>query len=201
MIDPRTVTKFDRTSEELEEFMLFSIVVAGKGAFQQAEKLNQFLASGRMMGYGNTPFQLVRNMDANGHLVEMLKLVKMGQYERISTAFRGVAHFFAHDSPLTLSVKFLECIKGIGMKTARFFFMHSLEGQQYACLDTHILKWLSELGYADVPKTTPRGDKYLQLESIFLQHARHLGKSPATLDLEIWNSQHEKSFTIPLTRV
>ena len=44
MIDPRKVTKFDRTLEELEEFMLFAIVVAGKNAFQQARKLEQFLA-------------------------------------------------------------------------------------------------------------------------------------------------------------
>ncbi len=43
MIDPRKVTKFDRTPEELEEFLLFSVVVAGKGAFQQAKKLDEFI--------------------------------------------------------------------------------------------------------------------------------------------------------------
>lgn len=190
MIDPRKVTDYNRSAVELEEFMLFAIVVAGKGAFQQATKLEQFLSLGKMMNLGNTPFEIVRNMDRNNMLVECLKCVKMGQYERITTAFRGVANVFGEKSNLTLSVRLVECIKGIGMKTARFFFMHTMPGQQYACLDTHILKWLSGLGYADVPKTTPRGDKYLQLESIFLQHARHLGKTPAELDLEIWNSQH-----------
>ena len=187
MIDPRKVTKFDRTTEELEEFLLFAIVVAGKNAFQQAHKLDQFLS--KYKGLGESPFGVIRAMDRDGTLDFHLRDVKMGQYGRVSTAFRGVANFCRGGVELT-PLSFLECIKGIGMKTARFFAMHTREGQQYACLDTHILKWLSGLGYADVPKTTPRGDKYLQLESIFLQHARHLGKSAAELDLEIWNSQH-----------
>lgn len=191
MIDPRKVTDYNRSAVELEEFMLFAIVVAGKSAFQQAAKLEQFLAYRGDM----TPFQYIRWLDTHPDLggegiSRMLRQVKMGQYERITTAFRGVANVFGEKSNLTLSVRLVECIKGIGMKTARFFFMHTLPDQQYACLDTHILRWLSGLGYADVPKTTPRGDKYLQLESIFLQHARHLGKTPAELDLEIWNSQH-----------
>lgn len=195
MIDPKAVTNFNRNTDELEEFLLFAIVVAGKSAFQQAAKLEQFLAHRGDM----TPFQYIRWLDRHPDLggegiSRMLRQVKMGQYERITTAFRGVANFMnsiqysLHNFP----VNHFECIKGIGMKTARFFTMHTRPGQQCACLDTHILKWLSGLGYADVPKTTPRGEKYLQLEQIFLQHARHLGKSPADLDLEIWNSQHQK---------
>lgn len=201
MIDPRAVTKFDRTREELEEFLLFAIVVAGKNAFQQARKLDEFLKPRLENDF--TPFHYIQELEGQGQLVERLRSVKMGQYERISVAFRGVSHFFydktfASSHPLGITpylqhvaIPHLEVIKGIGMKTARFFAMHTRPNVEYACLDTHILKWLSGLGYADVPKTTPRGDKYLQLEQIFLQHARHLGKSPATLDLEIWNSQHE----------
>lgn len=199
MIDPRTITKFDRTTEELEEFLLFAIVVAGKNAFQQAIKLEQFLTHKGSV----TPFQYIRWLDSHPDLGgeginRVLRQVKMGQYERITATFRGVAHFLAFDedhshSPLhNVSVDLLTSIKGIGMKTARFFVMHTRPNVEYACLDTHILHWLSNLGYADVPKTTPRGNKYIQLESIFLQHARHLGKSPADLDLQIWNEAHNK---------
>jgi thermostable 8-oxoguanine DNA glycosylase len=198
MIDPRKVTNFERTNEELEEFLLFSIVVAGKGAFQQATKLDQFLTYARLFNYtGESPFELVKRMDECGHMVETLRAVKMGQYERISTAFRGVATFFRQDKfqfalyhPLQdVDVQVLECVKGIGMKTARFFLMHTRPNQEYACLDTHILRWLGARGH-EVPKITPRGEKYLALEKVFLGYCKEAGKSAADMDLEIWNSQH-----------
>lgn len=211
MIDPRKVTKFGRTTEELEEFLLFSIVVAGKGAFQQAAKLEEFLKPRHENDF--TPFYYIMELDMRGQLVERLRAVKMGQYERVSTAFRGVAHFYVDRTfnipgiiqhpPRLSSVKisYLEVIKGIGMKTARFFLMHTREGQQYACLDTHILKWLGSKGH-EVPKTTPRGEKYLALEQIFLGYCNEAGKSAADMDLEIWNSQHvENSSTKNLTSV
>lgn len=190
MIDPTKVTNYERTQYELEEFLLFAIVVAGKGAFQQAKKLEQFLT--KYDGFGATPFEIIRTMDADGTLDFHLRDVKMGQYNRIGSAFRGVATFFALNSNVTLSIRLLECIKGVGMKTARFFMLHTQENAMYACLDTHILKWLGEQGH-EVPKTTPQGEKYLALEKIFLEYARNRSMSPATLDLQIWNSRHCES--------
>jgi len=194
MIDPKTVTNFERTPQELEEFMLFSIVVAGKNAFVQANKLEDFLSPWRKNGY--SPFAALRTMDMDGSMVEFLRSVKMGQYNRVSTAFRGLAHFFRYNDdtmryhPLKeIPIKYLETFKGIGMKTARFFAMHTRPHQQYACLDTHILRWLGEKGHI-VPKTTPQGDKYLALEKVFLDYCNQMGKLPAELDLAIWNEAH-----------
>lgn len=194
MIDPTKVTDYNRGPLELEEFMLFAIIVAGKGAFQQATKLEAFLTPIRTNDIQSklrnmSPFAYIRMLDEQGKLDEALRSVKMGQYNRIGSAFRAVANFFGVDSNITLSIRLLECIKGVGMKTARFFFMHSMPNQNLACLDTHILKWLGEKGH-DVPKTTPNGAKYLMLEQIFLGYAAQMGKSPADLDLEIWNSKH-----------
>ncbi len=190
MIDPRKVTNFDRTHSELEEFLLFSIVVAGKNAFVQAGKLEEFLRPRH--DDWNSPFGYIYELDKVGRLTERLKMVKMGQYERISTAFRGVSVFFFQDKWLPqIDVSILECVKGIGMKTARFFAMHTRPNQEYACLDTHILRWLGEKGHI-VPKTTPRGEQYLQLEKVFLSYCRIAEKTPAELDLDIWNSKHEK---------
>lgn len=186
MIDPTKVTNYNRTQAELEEFLLFAIIVAGKGAFQQAKKLEAFLAPSRP---DMSPFAYVTYLDREGKLDEALRSVKMGQYNRIGSAFRAVANFFARQSNVTLSIRLLECIKGVGMKTARFFFMHTMPNQNLACLDTHILKWLGEKGH-EVPKQTPNGVKYLALEQIFLGYAAEMGKSPADLDLEIWNSRH-----------
>lgn len=211
MIDPRKVTDFGRTDDELEEFLLFAIVVAGKGAFQQATKLDQFLTMSQThFASSCSPFGLIQHMtlDKNNILVERLRAVKMGQYERISTAFRGVSSFFSEHvmgmhQLRGVDVQTLECVKGIGMKTARFFMMHTRPNQVYACLDTHILKWLGTRGH-EVPKTTPRGEKYLALERVFLSYCEEMGKSPAELDLEIWNSQHlentsRKNLTTVLT--
>lgn len=191
MIDPTNVTNFERTPAELEEFMLFSIVVAGKESNQQAKKLSEFLHY-----KGDTsPFGYIRQLDVfnTDYINRMLRQVKMGQYNRITTAFRGVAQFLkqAPDYPILswVTVENLQCIKGIGMKTARFFIMHSRANQKYACLDTHVLKWLAAKGHT-VPKSTPQGDNYLQLEKVFLGYCEQLGKSPAELDLQIWNESH-----------
>jgi thermostable 8-oxoguanine DNA glycosylase len=68
------------------------------------------------------------------------------------------------------------------------FLMHSRKGQQYAALDTHILKYLRARGH-DAPLNTPSpGPKYRALESAFLGHAKKAGMSPADFDLSIWNS-------------
>ena len=204
MIDPRKVTDFGRTDEQLEEFLLFSIVVAGKNAFQQARKLEEFLSFHDSSWA--SPFDKIQSWCMSGSLDLMLRSCKMGQYERIGTAFRGVSAFFSEHvmgmhQLRGVDVQTLECVKGIGMKTARFFAMHTRPGVQYACLDTHILQWLGAKGH-EVPKTTPRGEKYLRLETVFLDYCKVEGKTPAELDLEIWNSQHiENSSTKNLTTV
>lgn len=188
MINPSKVTDFNRTSAELEEFLLFAIVVAGKSAFQQAAKLEAFLA---LEPAPVSPFTKIFLMDKDGKLEENLRSVKMGQYNRVTTAFRAVANFFACDSRVIMSIRLLEAVKGIGMKTARFWFMHTMPNQQLACLDTHILRWLGEKGH-EVPKTTPNGQKYLELEKIFLAYAKDMNILPADLDLQIWNAAQEK---------
>lgn len=193
MIDPRAVTKFDRSNAELEEFLLFCIVVAGKNAFQQTAKLEQFLQL--FKGGHYSPLEVIQTMNMDGTLDFHLRSVKMGQYERIGTAFRGVSEFFSdhvmgEHQLRYVPVSTLECVKGIGMKTSRFFAMHTRPNQQYACLDTHILKWLGEKGH-EVPKTTPRGQKYSDLEKIFLAYCKDMNILPATLDLSIWNERHQ----------
>jgi len=194
MIDPTKVTNFQRNPKQLEEFFLFCVAVAGKGAFQQAKKLDAFLSP--FLKYGYTPFGVIRTLDMDGTLEKFLQEAKIGQYDRIASAYRAAAHFFHYDDdndryhPLSqVHIKYLECIRGVGMKTARFFVMHSRPNQPLACLDTHILAWLRDKGH-NAPKSTPNGKKYLELEKIFLEYARSRSMSPADLDLQIWNEAH-----------
>jgi hypothetical protein len=62
MITPTTITNYNRTEEELEEFLLFSILVAGKGAEQQAKKLDAFLAFIKKHNFGKTHLNAFSNV-------------------------------------------------------------------------------------------------------------------------------------------
>lgn len=178
MIDPKQVTNFHRSTAELEEFLLFAILVAGKKSEQMAPKLEAFLKDGT-----GTPLEHIRRLGPK--LEEQLRLIRMGQYGRIAQSFRSLA-----ESELDLStcaVEDLEAIPGIGPKTARFFLLHTRKDVDVAALDTHILKFLRSLGHP-APKKTPRGAKYRRLEKIFIDVAKSRNTTVAQLDLEVWTS-------------
>jgi thermostable 8-oxoguanine DNA glycosylase len=82
-------------------------------------------------------------------------------------------------------VEELEKIPGLGLKTSRFFLLHSRKDQQVAVLDTHILRWMRSRGWK-APKATPPLKKYKELEVAFLMECVWSGMTPATLDLFIW---------------
>jgi thermostable 8-oxoguanine DNA glycosylase len=198
MITPNQITNYNRSEDELEEFLLFAILVAGKKAEMQAKKLDSFIGHA-MMVVGISPFDWLQ------HLVDMEKdnpyynaksnplmscMVnhKLGQYKRLNSAFRGILKFKNRLSSVTIEQ--LESVKGIGSKTARFFILHSRPNQKIACLDTHILKWMAYLGY-DAPKQTPTKKKYGEIERWFLMEAENRKMTPADLDLQVWKDYAE----------
>lgn len=190
MISPENITKYNRTQSELEEFLLFSIMVAGKSSKQTAQKLESFLFATLGMISPLTWIQnLVKikenNISSTDPLMVCMKNHKLGQYNRLFSAFTGILQF--KDKLDSVTVQELESIKGIGPKTARFFVLHSRENQRLAVLDTHILKWMKSMGY-NVPKTTPSKKAYSKIEVDFLNECDKAGKSPAEMDLEIWKS-------------
>ena len=185
MINPDQITNYNRNQRELEEFLLFCIMVAGKSAKGTAQKLHQFL----MRRENNeSPLEYVDALvheELNLDLDTAMRNVRLGQYKRLGTAFRGILKF--QNRLHEVSVKDLESISGIGPKTARFFVLHSRPNQQVAVLDTHILKYMYAQGY-DVPKTTPPKHKYGIIEEQFLQLAHENNMSVADFDLQIWKS-------------
>lgn len=189
MIDPTKITKFDRTDAELEEFLLFCVLVAGHNAQTTAKTLN------RLLGYGtspHTPFTLLRLMLSMQDRVSenafglWLSTYGVGCHNRVAKTIRMIL-----DRNLdlrTCTTEELESIYGIGPKTSRFFITHSRPDQEFAVLDTHILSFLRERGIA-APKSTPSGKKYAQLEQQFLEIAKKSGMTVADFDLMIWNSR------------
>lgn len=194
MIDPEKVTNYNQTDKELEEFILFWVCAAGKNGRTAARCLDDLLI--RIGGHDIGPFNAIKIWSYYEHpetlegWPEMLRDNGIGCYNnKAKTMFQIAMSGF---NLRTCTASNLESIYGIGPKTARCFLLHSRENAQVAGLDTHMLKHLRSLGH-DVPKHTPTGKKYLELEQIVLGLAKESNMSPAALDLSVWNKYSIKS--------
>jgi thermostable 8-oxoguanine DNA glycosylase len=191
-IDPYKITNYNRTEEELQLFLLFCIVVAGKTAYIQAEKLEQFLISVNkrlLMPENVKPFQTIKSAEQHGILFEEIKLAKLGQYKKIFSGFKYISEREYNLSRMT--PKILEEIPGVGMKTSRFFLLHSdtFYKDKIAILDTHILKFIKENIDDRAPKSTPVIPlTYRYWEDMFLSWCAKNNKNVADFDLEVWKS-------------
>ena len=191
-VDPYNITNYDRTKDELECFLLFCIVVAGKTAYIQARKLDEFLTSINkrlMMPEHVNPFQSLKSAEQHGILMEEILKAKLGQYKKIYNGFKYITE---HEYDLTrMTPDLLECIPGVGMKTSRFFLLHSDKNYKdiIAILDTHILKFIKENIDDRAPKSTPTiRVTYKYWEDLFLYWCQCNNKNVADFDLEVWKS-------------
>ena len=191
-VDPYNITNYDRTKDELECFLLFCIVVAGKTAYIQARKLDEFLTSINkrlMMPEHVNPFQSLKSAEQHGILMQEILKAKLGQYKKIYNGFKYITE---HEYDLTrMTPDLLECIPGVGMKTSRFFLLHSDKNYKdiIAILDTHILKFIKENIDDRAPKSTPSiRVTYKYWEDLFLYWCQCNNKNVADFDLEVWKS-------------
>jgi len=197
MVNPYNITNFNRSKAELEEFLLFCIVVAGKTAYIQAQKLEEFLTSVHnqlMLPDHVSPFQLIRSANDHGILLQEIHKAKLGQYKKINSSFIYIAeHKYALNN---MTHELLEYIPGVGMKTSRFFLLHSDINYKdtIAILDTHILKFMKENIDNSAPKSTPtNSNKYKYWEDRFLLWCEENNKDAAEFDLEVWKSYARKN--------
>lgn len=192
MIDPYNITNYNRTKNELEEFLLFCIVVAGKTAYIQSKKLEEFLKSINtrlMMPENISPIQSLKSADQHGILLQEIQKAKLGQYKKIYAAFK-----YLIENPIDLKMTWpfiLEKVPGIGKKTSRFFLLHSDVNykNRIAILDTHILKFIRENIDDKAPKSTPtNSNTYVLWEDKFIYWCEKNNKDVAEFDLEVWKS-------------
>ena len=184
MINPAEVTNYNRTQYELEEFILFCINVAGKKSAIEAPKLEVFIERAKDITKETTPFNCIKKLIKLGRLNEIMHWAKLSPYAQRYNSYVAVAKI---KDLQTVTLNRLLQVPGIGLKTARFFLSHSREDFDEPMLDTHILRFLRDQGYADAPKSTPTNENtYYYFANIFKNIARQLGKSVTDLDLEIW---------------
>jgi len=181
MVDPLDIINYDRTDIELEEFLMFSIVVAGKTAATQSKALGRFFD---YIPEAISPFYVIKTMLSENCLYHYVKQSRLGQYTKITKAFMELIE--KNIDPRTCTLEELESVHGIGPKTARFFLLYTRPNQRYAVLDTHILKFIRDYLDLDVPRSTPSGKKYMELEDKFLEYVDTTGRSIPEVDLEIW---------------
>lgn len=190
MVDPIHFTKFDRTVVELEEMVLFSLLVAGKNALTTARGLDRFLQRSHIGLDEFQPFASLRSFTQN-YIEAMLYSSGIGCYKSKAKGVCQLVHSGLNLCACTADD--LEIIHGIGLKTSRMFILHSRRNAEVACLDVHILRYMADRKY-DVPKTTPSSKKkYLEIQDKFLTLARGSGLSVAEFDLQIWNNYRKKS--------
>lgn len=185
MIDPFNLTKFDRSHDELEELLLFSIAAANKPAKLTAAKVDWFLRDNYCKRRRGSPCKKLRMLIKTGLLEKQLKWSRLSPYKKNTIACYNLSELPWSLNDITLDQ--LLSIHGVGEKTARMFLLYSRPNQKIAVLDTYVLQWLKHRGH-DVPKHHPTGPTYKRLEISFLNEARALGTTPLELDRKIWTS-------------
>jgi len=194
MINPETITNYNLDDYGLEEHILFWICAAGKNGTTMARCLDSLLKT--INGYEEGPFNAIKkwalyeNPETLEGWPEMLKAHGIGCYNIKAKAMYQIAT--SGLNLRTCTVSDLESIYGIGPKTARCFLLHSRKGARVAGLDTHMLKHLKSLGFS-VPKSTPTGKKYRELELAVLGLADAEGMTPAEYDLYVWTQYNVPS--------
>jgi len=180
MVDPVNFTNFNRTDSELEEVLLFTILVAGKNALTTSRCLDNLLLD--LDGISH-PFLCLKKFSID-KLKALLVKFGFGCYNSKSKSIYQVVR--SGFNLRTCTVDDLEEIHGIGKKSSRMYLLHTRPNIEVAALDTHILKYMSDLGF-DVPKATPSSSKqYKQIEHQFIQLAKKAKMNVCDFDLLIW---------------
>ena len=192
MIDPLSPPSLpEATDWQLEEFLLFSIAVAGHNAKGTAMALDRFLSN--LQPPSDNPLSLIATFASRHSLAQLAASIQqagLGCYNQRARSFLELAR--ASLDLRACQPSELEAVWGIGKKTSRFFVMYTRPAaSQWAVLDVHILRWLQEQGH-EVPKATPKGKRYDEIEGLFLQEARQRGLTALELDRQIWQGRNER---------
>ena len=126
----------------------------------------------------------VASCEHNGLMQHLLKY-KIAPYKQRFNSFKDAVTLLPEDlSEVTLDE--LQKVRGISTKTSRFFLTHSREDFDEPVLDTHILRYLKDVGH-DVPSSTPQNPNvYQKVAGLFKREADLAEMSVTDFDLQVW---------------
>jgi hypothetical protein len=189
MITPTSVTDFNRDNNQLLEFAIFAVCVAGKDSDQTAKKVEALWTDPSFQTTLTYQWMCPPQSDSQyGFFLEVLVMHlvnhKIGQYERISRILMILNQ--SRDYLRQISFNALIAIKGIGPKTAAFFILHSRKNAEIPVIDTHICKYMATKGIemkvsANIPKYMANAE--LVSENIEMDFPQ---MSLAEADLYLW---------------
>ena len=179
------------------------MVVAGKNADQQALKLERFLG-------GRRPFAFIRASDRDGTLESRLRESRLGKYSLLGRSFRELSRSGADLGACPWEE--LTRFPGIGIKSAKFFVLHSRPNEMHGVLDTHVLGWMRDHWEPDgprpaaVPRHSPQDHRnYRFWETVYFgmvtarHHRRANGAAVdwARFDLDLWKERRGGAPALP----
>lgn len=176
-----TVDSSKLTDAEMQARLIYSVFVAGKTA-KFADTVTR-----RLIIPDQLPFDTIASYIQAGTLESVLRASRVGNYGKMTKCFPELIKL----NPRTCTVEELESIHGVGPKTARFFLLWTGRKIKCAALDTHVLKFLRDLGYK-VPKNTPSGMRYAVIEQLALAEADKRNLTPNDFDWLVWDAYSRK---------
>jgi hypothetical protein len=189
MIDPKAITRFDRTPAELEEFLLFCLFVQGKRAEHAAAALQRLLAHCT----GSTPMGWL--WPRRNDLERLFAAARTGCHTQHARTVRWL--LWAALDLRTCHPGQLEAAPYLGPKTSRMLILHSRPGQRYAVLDRVVLAHLRGLG-PPAPAANPTNrEVYRRWERVVLGLADQSGVTPAGFDLALWTGGRRVTRPVP----
>lgn len=217
MIDPKNPPHIDTaTDAELQEFLFFSIAVAGKNAARTASSLHSWLSEQNDLMWEDdnifvwqkdcSPFSVVYNYlrkytiwtESNFPMKHLVKDMLAGDlrrhgfgcYNQRAESFIQATEMYGSIGIRRAKFEGLLQIKGVGLKTASFFLAYTGMEPGRVILDTHILAWLREQGRQSIPKATPRSrSRYDDVSAFFCMEAALRDMTTLELDRKIWQER------------
>ena len=219
MIDPKNVDYRRNVDPYItEEFWLYSFLVAGKTSSTIAPRLDGMLMdlprrAERKLIYPkkHNPFARISilfrdDIFTYNEAVQYLKEWGFGQQKRTLRFFKQTLELYTSKQGSGIeyypveywSLKEIESIYGVGLKTSRFFLMNTRDNVRVAAIDTHILKYLKDKNVIseDVPLVTPTNKStYEAYERLFIELADKRNMNIRDFDQQIWNHYSSKPKT------
>ncbi len=190
MVNPEAITIYDRTAEQLDEFLVYCVCVAGKRSSTIAPRVQSLYEW--ICPTGNTRFLCALASMTEPEIMMAVRRQGIGPFTQKGYALHRLAQLWAADQfdPQVCTREQLEGIKWIGSKTACLFLLHSRPGLRVVSLDRHILAYLREQGISAPMDSPPKGSTaYKHFEQAFLNLADTQGRDPAEFDLAIWTER------------
>ena len=181
------------TDAELEVFFITAVSVGGRPTKTIAQRLDFMLTTLATKHGDLSPFALI-NLTPEKEISQALQAAGIGLHEQKAKALCFAAGLWVCEmlDLRNCTLDELEAIKFVGVKTARFFVMHTRPTAKVVALDDHILKHLSANG-VKAPYTVPAmGRTYLLLEREFIRLADEAKMNPAEYEHKIWRQYAAK---------